>query len=160
MDFPQPRPKSFFLRSRCRRVPGRVRGRSASCAVRSGSSMILVAVLDSLDFCHSHSLGDPPYFPSPDHWPCGPPIDETDLHHRAGNHGWPAYFIQSSCSSCVASRVEPNPCETRRTLGHTLASSETCLNMERNCVGQANNPSVNRNGLCEYHHMQQRLPRG
>ena len=57
MEFSQPRPHGFFLRSRCRhRVPSSVRGRGASCAVRCGSSKILLAVLDSLDLCHSHSL--------------------------------------------------------------------------------------------------------
>ena len=30
--------------------------------------------------------------------------------------------------------------------------------MKWKCVGQANNLSVNRDGLCEYHHMQQRHP--
>ena len=59
MDFTQPRPYSFFLCCRCRRrVPGGVHGRSAGCTVRSGSSMILGAVLHSLDLCHRHSLGD------------------------------------------------------------------------------------------------------
>ena len=62
IEYAQPRPYSFFLRSRFRRrVPAGVRGRSASCAIRSGTSMILVAVLDSFDLCHSHSLEDPSF---------------------------------------------------------------------------------------------------
>ena len=161
MEFLQPRPSSFFLRSRCRRrIPGRARGRRTGCAVCSGSSMTLVAVLDSLDLCHRHDLGDPLVFCR---WSTGLvvlPLTRPIFIIGLVTAAWPAYSSQGGCSSCVASREEPNTCETRRTLGRTLACCATCLNMVRKCVGQANNLSVNRNGLCEYHHMQQRLPRG
>ena len=43
---------------------------------------------------------------------------------------------RNNCSSCVASREEPNPCYTRRTLDHTPANSETCSNTKQMCVGQ------------------------
>ena len=140
MEFSQLRPYSFLLRSRCRR---RVQG--------------IVCQQHVHDSCRGSRQPQPLSQPQPrrpprcpwqGHLTCCPPTDETDIHNQTGNLG---------CSSRVASREEPNLCCTKRTPDHTLACSGACQNMERKCVGQADNLSVNRKGLCEYPHMQQRL---
>ena len=53
MEFPQSRPCSFLIRS-CgsRRVPSGMCCRTACSVVRNGPSLILVAVVHNLNFCH------------------------------------------------------------------------------------------------------------
>ena len=161
MKFPQPRSYSILLR--CKRQCG-ITGRGclldAHSLVRNGTSVICVTTLDDLNLCFSRNLGCSLGVLGRITWLTVSPLTGPVIVVRMAAANGPLAPPTNNCSSCVASREEPSPCCTRRTLDHTPACSETCLNTEQTYFGQltvcprTKKASANTAGI---HHMQQRI---
>ena len=123
-------PRSFSILLRCKRQCG-ITGHGC---LRDAHSVIPVTALDDLNLCHSRNLGCSLVVLGRVTWLAVLPLTGPVTVRMVAASG--PSSTPSNRSSCVASREEPSPSCTRRTLDHNPACSQTCLNTEQMYIGQ------------------------